>query len=132
MDNINKYKQTNLNKENFWNEINMKYTEEMNQFSRWIDEYKLKIDWSQLFRLGGEIKFHDLPIALQIGIFIQFTYETDRFFNFMYDEFDDMEKFKVEIKRWFVNEHAHQREQEHNRTAGVVNSLEDDASENKD
>lgn len=81
----------NLNKENFWNALMEKYPKGVQAFCDWIDEYKHKNDWDRLFNAGieefsrgmmrGEIvemgrtrapKYHDLPLAMQIGIYIEF------------------------------------------------------------
>jgi len=81
----------NLTKENFWNEMQQKYPLAMKDFCNWIDEYKKTNNWKKLFndtyhqtnvkRAGnGEIcsidfstpKFHDLPIAMQMGIWNEY------------------------------------------------------------
>lgn len=76
-----------LTKENFWNDLYEKFPAEMEIFCKWIDEYKNKINWNDLFTrvncIGDQPnhceinppKYHDLPIAMQIGIFIQFRAE---------------------------------------------------------
>lgn len=76
----------NLNKENFWNELYEKYPLGMKIFCDWIDEYKLKNNWDMLFFNNRKaspqskcrsqsIKFHDIPLAMQIGIWIEFASE---------------------------------------------------------
>lgn len=68
-----------LTKENFWNDLMEKYPEEMKLFCAWIDEYKKKVDWNNLFAstVNAKIpKYHDLPIAMQFGIFLQFAKES--------------------------------------------------------
>jgi hypothetical protein len=73
----------NLTKENFWNGLYESYPVEMKRFCDWVDEYKLRVHWSDLFgninfkrkHYWADIKFHHLPIAMQIGIFIQYVYE---------------------------------------------------------
>jgi hypothetical protein len=73
---------TSLTKENFWNDLYEKHPIIMKKFCDWIDEYKVRVDWSSYFKhfdnCGGfeEFKFHDLPIGLQIGVIIQFTMES--------------------------------------------------------
>lgn len=67
-----------LTKENFWNEMYTKYPGEMQHFCEWIDEYKKRVNWCTLFKCGSHEKppkYHDLPIAMQVGIFIQFVAE---------------------------------------------------------
>lgn len=79
----------NLNKENFWNEFHKKFPEAVDRFCSWIDEYKKRpdVEWDKLFhnyapaevKDDGEtmhmVKFHDLPIAMQMGILTQFEME---------------------------------------------------------
>lgn len=76
-----------LTKENFWNELMTKYPAEMERFCKWVDEYKKRVNWTSLFheRLHfpegyDELapKFHEIPVAMQIGIFLQFMSEDDR------------------------------------------------------
>lgn len=72
-----------LTKENFWNDLNNKYPEIMWKFKTWIDEYKKSVAWKILFNDESEIKvgskigpkYHDLPYAMQVGIFLQFVAE---------------------------------------------------------
>ena len=61
----------NLTKENFWDDLMLKYPNAMKIFCAWVDEYKKKVNWNRL------IKFHHLPIAFQLGVFIEFTRERD-------------------------------------------------------
>lgn len=79
-----------LTKENFWNEMYEKYPDAMKTFCAWIDEYKERVKWDSLFYnesddfyeyavKGRRIKYHDLPIAMQIGIFLQFVSEVNTF-----------------------------------------------------
>lgn len=74
----------NLTKENFWNEMMEKYPEQMKKFCDWIDDYKASVNWESLFGThkttdGGRIvcsysapKFHDLPFAMQLGIWAEY------------------------------------------------------------
>lgn len=68
----------NLTKENFWNEMQQKYPLAMNDFCMWIDEYKKANNWSSLFPITKrknhwmDIKFHHLPIAMQMGIWNEY------------------------------------------------------------
>lgn len=93
-------KPESLTKENFWNELYDKYPDKMKVFCSWVDEYKEKVNWEQLFGNAGK-KYHDLPIAMQIGIFIQFTTETERVRDFILDEPESMQALADEIKMWF-------------------------------
>lgn len=38
-----------LTKENFWNGMMEKYPAAMQKFCKWIDEYKIREPWEQLF-----------------------------------------------------------------------------------
>lgn len=62
----------NLNKENCWNEIEAKYPDQFSAFASWIDFYKLDNNWKELFSQVEQVKFHDLPLAMQIGILIEY------------------------------------------------------------
>jgi len=72
-----------LTKENFWDELQQLYPEGMKVFSEWIDEYKKRVGWAHLFnskfreteigRIYQRPKYHDLPTAMQAGIFLEFV-----------------------------------------------------------
>lgn len=64
----------NLNKENFWNEMHIIYPEAVDRFCKWIDEYKVAINWDSLF--NTLIKFHDIPYEFQMGIMNRFFIES--------------------------------------------------------
>ncbi len=83
-----------LTKENFWNDLHAKYPLAVDQFCKWIDEYKKRIGWNKLFNdcyiesnvrraANGEIchidysapKFHDIPFDMQRGIITRFFEE---------------------------------------------------------
>lgn len=59
-----------LTKENFFNRMMEQYPITMNRFCGWIDEEKKSIDWANIFK--EDLKFHDLPLQLQIGILSKF------------------------------------------------------------
>ena len=69
-----------LKKEIFFKDLLERYPEAMKVFLKWIDDYKERIEWHRLFN-GHWIegirvpKFHDLPIAMQVGIILQFADE---------------------------------------------------------
>jgi hypothetical protein len=78
-----------LTKENFWNELYAKYPEAVYRFCDWIDQYKKQVNWNHLFACKGQengilvnYKYHDLPIAIQLGIFLQFAKETRPSYEF--------------------------------------------------
>lgn len=70
----------NLNKENFFNEMTMKYPLIMKVFSEWIDVYKKEVSWDKLFGNNidaihynvYQIKFHDIPFEMQLGVIESF------------------------------------------------------------
>jgi len=85
---------TNLTKENFWNDVYSKFPNATKLFCDWIDEYKKKNNWQGLFNGEVEIasynwreeswssygktnapKYHNLPYAIQQGIWIEFADE---------------------------------------------------------
>ncbi len=102
-----------LTKENFWNDLMEKYPEQMKQLCAWIDEYKKKVDWNWLFNHSQKLdgldeagvsspapKFHDLPIAMQFGIFVQFTSESNWKYSFVV-EAPYPDEFGSYIKMYF-------------------------------
>lgn len=78
----------NLTKENFFNEMMELYPLAMKLFCKWIDDYKAEIGWNGLFgehetKLSGRMvccgiapKFHEIPYAMQQGIWIEFVGQT--------------------------------------------------------
>jgi len=74
-----------LTKENFFNEMNEIFPNAMRLFGKWIDEYKKKVEWDQLFQNKAlrnpqqsityptAIKFHNIPYDMQVGIWIAFA-----------------------------------------------------------
>lgn len=84
----------NLGKYNFWNEMVIKYPKIMGKFCTWIDEYKKKNNWNVI--TGSNIKYHDLPLAMQAGIFIQFQSEICP----THTQFD-LESIKEQIEDYF-------------------------------
>lgn len=67
----------------FWDELHKTYEIDVEYFYNWIDKYKKTIGWNALYRpltSGGARgfsypKFHDMPTAIQFGIFLQFVSE---------------------------------------------------------
>lgn len=78
-------KEENLTKENFWNGIKEKYPKASKEFCDWVDAYKEENNWDSLFNSDyvpafqeptcPAPKYHDLPIAMQFGIFVQFVFD---------------------------------------------------------
>lgn len=62
----------NLNKENFWNRVYADYPMATQAFCDWIDAYKQETGWTAK---APNIKFHDLPIEMQVGILQRFFTE---------------------------------------------------------
>lgn len=88
-----------LTKENFWNELEEKYPAGMKIFCDWIDQYKETIGWSFLFKEANDLKFHDMPIAFQLGIWIQFRSEMTGIYPPVID------RRKNEIREFIQNLH---------------------------
>jgi len=62
--------QESLTKENFWNALYQEYPKGTQVFCDWIDEYKKEVEWDLL--IGYDVKFHNLPHAMQLGIWVFF------------------------------------------------------------
>lgn len=99
-----------LTKENFWNELHEKYPNQMKVFCDWIDEYKKRVKWGKLFNefLDCDVidninapKFHEIPVAIQIGIFIQFTCEQNDCMVCEHPIWDMKELIDV-MRRWMA------------------------------
>lgn len=101
-----------LTKENFWNEMKQKYPDTMAHFCRWIDEYKKEIQFNELFLNGirveqCRIKFHDLPYAMQLGIWLEYVSQSGKKLNYSFPAFDlktSIEFFMREHEKGFMNE----------------------------
>lgn len=70
-----------LTKENFWDEMSQKYPKAMAHLLAWIDQYKSEHNWGSLFNPeysfqhpSSPPKYHELPIAMQFGIFLEWLY----------------------------------------------------------
>ncbi len=63
----------NLTKENFFNDLQVKYPHAMHYFQDWIDQYKKENNWQELF--GWDLKFHHLPFDMQRGILTRYAEE---------------------------------------------------------
>lgn len=72
----------NLNKENFWDDLEKRYPKAFEHFSKWMDEYKKETEWDTFFpkhEKDEQVKFHDLPLEMQNGIIAR--YELELFHN---------------------------------------------------
>jgi hypothetical protein len=91
----------NLTKENFFNEMQKKYPKAMDIFCKWIDEYKKRVEWD------CPLKYHDLPLAMQAGIWSVFILENEVRNNlslyFDTDMFVNAKLLKGHIKEWMSN-----------------------------
>lgn len=80
----------NLNNENFFNEMQLLYPLSMSKFRSFIDEYKKKNNWNELF--GARVKFHDIPIDMQMGVFMAYSHHNgfspENLFKIARDEFE--------------------------------------------
>lgn len=89
----------NLTKENFFNEMYIKYPISMQRFCNWIDKYKKEVNWNELF--GEKVKFHHLPISMQRGIWDEYYRQNCGFFGY---ELTDKIKNFFKIKEDYYNE----------------------------
>lgn len=87
-----------LTKNNFWNKMMEEFPNAMKLFCNWIDEYKKETDWNNL--LGGDIKYHDLPYAMQQGVWISFCYDQLNE-HFEQPEYSPDFDFEEEVKNVF-------------------------------
>lgn len=82
--------QKGLTKENFFDSLRRKYPRSFKHFCNWIDEYKKEVCWDKLFKANEDTdqlhsstyKFHEIPYAMQYGIWIAFCRDQlHRFFE---------------------------------------------------
>lgn len=100
-----------LTKEGFWNPLFAKHPVLMKEFCEFIDEYKASIDWIKL--LGANTKYHDLPIEMQVGIFIQFTMTRASYENLLQGtHVQSLEQLSAAIQDWFDAESRMMAEEE--------------------
>lgn len=64
----------------FWDKLKEKYPHAMKDFSEWIDQYKRDVNWNWIFNethsTSANIpKYHDLPDAMQFGIFQEYRFK---------------------------------------------------------
>ncbi len=114
-----------LTRQNFWNNILQKYPELYKIFIEWIAEYKARPECdfiffpsydSELFPEEQKLVeyFENVPIALQIGIFLQYVAEEkEKFYGIEYyiETPGDWELMPGIIEKWFEEEQdRHDRE----------------------
>jgi len=96
-----------MTKEDFWSPIETKSPDLFKKFKDWVDEYKERVIWGKLFHENTNIlaqpapKVHELPDAMQIGIFIQFLTEMDHVAYKPEIDLTNMESIKLGIIDWF-------------------------------
>lgn len=73
---MNKYEP--ITRENFFNQFEETHPKGLKHFCEWIDEYKKTVNWKQIF--GTELKFHDLPFEMQVGILSRYEAENDPYY----------------------------------------------------
>lgn len=121
----------NLTQE-FWSKLAEKYAGEISVFRNWIDEYKKRIGWEKLFHPQFNFvivkasglsapefiapKFHDLPDAMQAGLFMQYVLETKgaHRYSIVFDteqmhlgeKSSSSSTFSEIIEEWFCQEHS--------------------------
>lgn len=61
---------TPLTKENFFNHLYEVYPRSVQKFCDFIDDYKEHVGWLSII---PSAKFHDLPYAMQMGIWFEFV-----------------------------------------------------------
>jgi len=76
----------NLNKDTFWDNCYFLYPKSTQKFCNWIDEYKKKVGWTTLFK--EDVKFHDIPLAMQTGIWLEYMQEQGCYMEIDVMEFD--------------------------------------------
>lgn len=60
----------------FWAELEARYPAGTDHFYNWVYNYKTSVGWDQLFQTdksGDSLSYFDLPIAMQMGIFLQYA-----------------------------------------------------------
>lgn len=69
----------NINKENFFNKLQIDFPKGMEHFCNWIDKYKEDVQWNLIFNEHLNIKFHDIPFEMQFGILMKYMTEITHF-----------------------------------------------------
>lgn len=105
----------NLTKEDFWNNLKSKYPGEVENFCKWIDTYKTKVNWEKLFNNGSphyahqgwhNPKYHDIPVGMQIGIFLQYISETgSENIPYLVAQAKQLSDIKIFIEDYFHKQH---------------------------
>jgi hypothetical protein len=84
----------------------------MNALGIWMDEYKKGVQWDELFGnifpTNNKTKYHDLPIAMQLGIFIQFTSEMGN--GVFIDGMKNFDYYISAIQEWFYLEKSNSKQ----------------------
>lgn len=69
----------NLTKENFFDDLRTKCPLAVEDFCKWIDNYKVLVGWDKIFQCnagtGQVLKLHELPLELQTGVIGRYIVE---------------------------------------------------------
>lgn len=83
-----------LTKKDFWEPMERQCPKIIAKFKAWIDQYKKDVRWTNFIKpmpgyTGGMVgfkyyKYHDLPDAMQIGIWIEYSFTFDCPYKFIH------------------------------------------------
>lgn len=102
-----------MSKTEFWDVLEQQYPEQMADFRSWVKEYARREEFESVFgcgncgRYGPHIEFPDLPNAMQLGIFIQYTVEHGgrQFIDMsLIEDGLSMETWINRVRTWFKDE----------------------------
>jgi len=109
-----------LTLKDFWRPLKEKYPEAMEHYKQWINQLKLDVYWKLIFaeqnypakepRFEGHSEYrhpkaHELPAFLQIGIFVQYVNEHDKYANLNLCE--SVESYQEIITVYFKQKQSH-------------------------
>ena len=93
----------------YWEDIKKMYPVEFEKFMSWLDNYKKEGGEGEIDPNGPsyvDYFIFDLPDAMQIGVFYQFTTEAEKYNTFVIGVGDAIEHVARTIKVWFFEERA--------------------------
>lgn len=88
-----------LNLDIFWTFIKEACPMEYAKFSEWINEYKKTVRWENYFL--PEIKFHHIPLMMQIGVMIEYINGQSHNYTFTIEEKFDATDLFTDLQKWF-------------------------------